>query len=205
MNFRDVLKSPLVYRTYQGLVGGLEMRSECLRQIDVEQGDRILDIGCGPAYYLAELPPVDYHGFDTDAAYIAHARRRFAGRGQFYCEPFDKENAEALGSFDKILLMGLLHHLDDEACDGLLSLLASCLKPGGIVIALDTVVHDGQNRVERALAEGDRGEYVRQPEGFEALGRRHFGEVEGMLSNKFWIPSIYFIMKMRAPHTPSNS
>jgi len=199
MALRDLLKSPLVYELYQHLAGGTRMRSSCLSLLAPKAGERILDIGCGPAYYLNDMPRVDYHGFDTDPAYIAHARARFGDRGTFYCETFTAEHAARLGAFDGVLLMGLLHHLDDEQCRSVLALVAGVLTPEGRVIALDTTVHDAQNPVERLIAVKDRGEYVRRPEQFEALAREAFGSVEGSLTKERFIPSVYWSMSMRAP------
>ena len=159
----------------------------------------MLDVGCGPAYYLADMPTVDYHGFDTDARYIEHARHRFGDRGHFYCEPFTGEQAERLGTFDRVMLMGLLHHLDDTECHELLELVGRVLKPGGIAVALDTVLHSGQNSFESLLAENDRGEYVGQPEAFSALAEKHFASVEGRLSDAWWVPSIFWAMTIKDP------
>lgn len=199
MEIRSILKFPLVYQTYQRIVGGIHMRERCIEVLAPEAGHRVLDVGCGPAYYLKDLPQVDYHGFDTDEVYINHAKKRFADRGQFYCEPFSLAAAERLGSFDRILLMGLLHHLDDQECHHLLELLANSLRPNGILVALETIVHDDQNRLERALALGDRGQYVRRPEAFVALAKPYFGQVEGSLRDARWIPSIFWVMKLEQP------
>lgn len=199
MGLSSLLKSPFVYESFQRLVGGVRMREECLKVLAPSAGERVLDVGCGPAYYLADMPDVDYHGFDTNERYIEHARKRFGDRGEFHCEVFGAAAAERLGSFDRIMLMGLLHHLDDAECDELLGLLARALKPGGILVALDTVLHDEQNRFEHLLASRDRGEHVRTPEGFSALGAKHFEDVEGRLSDRFWVPSIYWVMTLRTP------
>lgn len=175
------------------------MRAVSLERLGAKAGERLLDVGCGPAYYLADLPRLEYFGFDTDSTYIAHARARFGDRGTFFDEPFTEEKARELGPFDGVLLMGLLHHLDDDSCHRLLSTLATSLKPGGRVIALDTTVHDGQNFAEHLLAVKDRGEYVRRPEAFRALAEVHFSEVRGDLAGGPWIPSIYWIMELRVP------
>ena len=103
---RALLSLPSVYLGFQALVGGTKMRSLCLALLEPQPGQRIVDIGCGPAYYLADLPAVDYHGFDTDARYIDHARKRFGSRGRFYVEPFTQMHADTLGPFDRVLLMG---------------------------------------------------------------------------------------------------
>ena len=199
MRLAQVLKSPLVYVTYQRLVGGTRMRSVCLAELAPKAGERILDIGCGPAYYVRDLPRVDYHGFDTDEVYIEHARKRFGQRGHFYCETFTAEHAARLGPFDGVLLMGLLHHLDDEACRALLDLIARSLKPEGRAIALDTTVHQEQNRLEHLIAVQDRGQFVRRPEAYVALARESFGSVEGSLSRERLVPSVYWSMTLRAP------
>ena len=200
---RALLSLPSVYLGFQALVGGTKMRSLCLALLEPEPGQRIADIGCGPAYYLAELPAVDYHGFDTDARYIDHARKRFGSRGRFYVEPFTHVHADALGPFDRVLLMGLLHHLTDSECAALLSLLSRCLRPGGRVVTLDTVLHDRQGSMERWLARNDRGRYVRSPSGFEALAKSHFSDVQGTLPSLPRVPSIYYAMVLKQRVSPA--
>ncbi len=196
---RSILKSPHIYMTFQKLVGGIQMRSRCLTILQAQEGERILDVGCGPAYYLNDLPRLDYYGFDTDDRYIDHAKRRFGDRGRFFAEPFNESRAAELGPFDGVLLMGLLHHLDDEACHSLLSAIRASLNPGGRVVALDTVVHKDQHSLEHWLAIHDRGEFVRTPEAFLDLARPHFESVEGLLPEASWTPSIYWVMTMRQP------
>jgi len=196
---RVILQSPFVYETYQLIVGGKYMRDVCRRRLDVKEGQRVLDIGCGPAYYLPKLPPVEYYGFDTDARYIDYAKGKYGDRGHFYCEEFDANWAKRLGAVDRIMLMGLLHHLDDAACEHLLSLLGGLLRPGGRLIALETVTHPKQSRFERMLALGDRGQYVREPEAFLEMARRHFPQVTGSLPEKKIVPSIYWVIECKSP------
>ncbi len=191
---RAILSLPSVYLGFQALVGGTKLRSLCLTLLEPKPGQKIVDIGCGPAYYLAELPAVDYTGFDTDARYIEHAKNRFGNRGRFFVEPFTQVHADALGPFDGVLLMGLLHHLTDPECSALLSVLSRCLRPGGRVVTLDTVVHERQGSFERWLALNDRGQYVRNPSGFEALAKVHFSDVQGSLPDLPRVPSIYYAM-----------
>lgn len=194
-----ILKSPEIYMAFQWLAGGIKMRSLCLDILKAREGEKVLDVGCGPAYYLNNLPRLDYYGFDTDDRYIEHARSRFGSRGRFYSQPFDIGHANELGPFDGVLLMGLLHHLDDGECDSLLRMIASSLRPGGRVVALDTVVHPKQHRFERWLAGHDRGRHVRTPDGFLALARPHFNSVDGQIPEIHLTPSIYWVMTMRKP------
>jgi SAM-dependent methyltransferase len=199
----SILTSPSVYVLYQRLVGGARMRRLALESLAPRRGERILDVGCGPAYYLDDLGDVDYHGFDTSRTYIDHARRRFGTKAQFHCEPFGEEHL-GLGPFDGVMLMGLLHHLDDEECGRLLELLGRTLAAGGRVVALDAVLYEGQSWLEHQIASRDRGEYVRSPDGFRELGERWFESVEGrLLSDRWYVPSIYYLMILQSPRSPT--
>lgn len=195
-----VLGHAAVYTLFQRIVGAAKAREDCIDALALKPGDRLLDVGCGPAYYLDHLPPCDYHGFDTDERYIAHARRRFGHRGQFHAEPFTEQHLAALPRFDGAMLMGLLHHLDDAACDKLLDLLARALAPGGRVVTLDTVLFQGQSGLSRLLAKNDRGDFVRSPAAFVALARRRFGRVEErLLGDTLRTPPALFMMILSEP------
>ncbi|EYF02107.1 class I SAM-dependent methyltransferase [Chondromyces apiculatus] len=197
---KAVLGDANVYTLLQHLVGAHLARKACIEALEPRPGDHILDIGCGPAYYLDDLPACDYYGFDTDTRYIAHARRRFGHRARFFDELYTEEHRVTLPPFEGVLLMGLLHHLDDAQCNDLLALMGRSLVPGGRVVSLDTVLFDGQSRVSRFLARNDRGEFVRSPEAFRALARRHFARVESRLHGDTWrMPSAHFSMVLSEP------
>lgn len=197
---RSILAHPNVYLLAQRLLGGVQGRVWALEALALREGERLLDVGCGPAYYLGDLPSCEYWGFDTDAGYIEHARRRFGTRGTFFAEPYTEAHREKLPPFDAVMLMGLLHHLSDDEADGLLALVAKSLGPKGRVVALDTVFHDGQSTLARVLAENDRGTFIRRPEGFRALAARHFETVSGrVLGDTFTVRSSFYLMEMRGP------
>ncbi len=178
MALSAVLSHPALYILFVRSVGASKVGYTCLEALATSPGDRVLDIGCGPAWYLDRLPPCDYHGFDIDSRYIAYARRRFGDRGHFYDQAYTETQRAELAPFDRVMFMGLLHHLDDAECHALLDLVARSLAPGGRVVSQDTVLYEGQSRLSRFLARNDRGQYVRSPEGFLDLARQHFGTVE---------------------------
>lgn len=195
----DVLESPAAYVALQYLVGGTKMREWGLEALAAKPGERILDLGCGPAYYVNRLGDVDYIGFDTHAPYIEAAKKRFP-RARFFCELFGAKQAEALGPFDAVFLMGLLHHLEDEQVDELLGLAAAHLRPGGRVVALDTVVYPGQSAISRTLAKNDRGDHVRTEQGYTRLAKRHFDAVDGrVVGDSLTCPSAGWLMTLTAP------
>ncbi|HZO17255.1 MAG TPA: methyltransferase domain-containing protein [Polyangiaceae bacterium] len=178
----SVLGHPSLYNLSQRVLGASEARYRCLDELDARPGQRVLDVGCGPAYYLERLAPgVEYHGFDTDERYIGWATDRFGARARFYCDTYGERHLAELGHFDRVLLMGLLHHLDDREANALLALIARALAPGGRVVTLDTCYDDRLSSLERWLASQDRGRHVRETRAFDEMASRHFQNVRGNL------------------------
>jgi SAM-dependent methyltransferase len=204
---RQTLNNVHLYVGLQRGLGTDRVRYWCLEQAKIAPGQRVLDVGCGPAYYLDRLPDgVEYYGFDTNEPYLAYARKRFGDRGQFHARTLTVDALRDLPPFDAVLLFGLLHHLDDDACAVLLDVAARGLAPGGLVISVDPCVHEGQGRVSRWFAVNDRGEYVRSPEAFDALAHCRFGSVDsGIMDNLMRVPYSQYVMRMSAPRVTAES
>lgn len=190
---------PLYVALQRGL-GADRLRYRCLEELALKPGETVLDLGCGPAYYFERLPDVRYYGFDTEPRYIEYAQRRWGDRAEFRCEVFTEAHLADLPPIDKVLLLGLLHHLSDEDCRVLLDLSARALAAGGQVISVDTCFEPTQGLVSRWMSKNDRGEYVRQPEAFAALAQQSFADVDGeVVSGVTRIPSSFWMMRMRTP------
>lgn len=175
---RGILNHPLVYRCMQWLVGAERLRRHLAGLIEPTPGLRVLDIGCGPADLLAWLPGVDYVGFDSSSDYIAAARARFGARGRFFQEELRPDTRLDLGQFDRIVAVGLLHHLDDQAALRLFELAAQRLSPGGRLVTVDCCWRKGQHPLARWLIARDRGQNVRSLDGYQKLARSQFPLVE---------------------------
>jgi SAM-dependent methyltransferase len=197
---RKTLANVGFYIAVQKGIGSDRIRYRCLDEAKLQPGDRVLDVGCGPAYYFDRLPKVDYVGFDTSEAYVAYARQRYGEHGDFRCEILTEEHLSQLGRFDAILLFGLLHHLDDDQCATLLDLSAKFLTPGGRVVSCDPTLHEGQARISRWMSENDRGEYVRRPESYDRMAQARFGDLETrVLDGQTRVPTSHYMMRMAAP------
>jgi SAM-dependent methyltransferase len=175
---RAVLNHPLIYRTMQWLVGAERLRRHIAALVRPQPGLRVLDIGCGPADLLAHLPGVDYVGFDSSAAYIEAAQRRFGGRGRFFQEQLRADTNLELGEFDCIVAVGLLHHLDNDSARRLFQLARQRLKPRGRLLTVDCCWAADQHRLARWLISRDRGQNVRDLEGYRALAEGQFSSVQ---------------------------
>ena len=114
---RSILAHPWVYKALQTAVGAGKFRryfiDHCVRP---KAGERILDIGCGPGEIVPYLPAgVEYVGYDISPDYIAFAKQRFPGRGEFYAAPFQESELARHQPFDTAIVIAVLHHLDDDA------------------------------------------------------------------------------------------
>jgi SAM-dependent methyltransferase len=204
-SLRKTLANVSLYIAVQKAIGADRIRYHCLDEAKLESGARVLDVGCGPAYYFGRLPKVHYVGFDTSEAYIGYARQRYGTQGDFRCEILTADHLDQMGRFDAILLFGLLHHLDDAQCAALLDLSARFLAPGGRVVSCDPTLHEGQGRVSRWMSENDRGECVRRPQSYDLMAQARFGDVETrLLDAQTRVPTSHYMMRMAAPFTRAN-
>jgi len=155
-----------------------------------------LDIGCGTGDILHSLPNVQYVGFDINEKYIATAKRRFKGQGEFVCAGVHEYIFCGQNSFDIVLATGVLHHLDDSACTKLFLLAHKSLRPGGRLITLDGVFTPHQNLLERFFVSHDRGRFVRQEEEYIALARTCFTDVQSTtLNGQINLPYSHLILE----------
>lgn len=181
------------------------MREEFVRgHLRPRAGERILDLGCGPADVAPLLGDVEYVGVDASAAYVAAARRRVGAGGRVHLASVLEFDPGPAGSFDAVIAIGLLHHLDDIAAARAFELGARALGKGGRMLTIDPCELPGLPWVARRLISLDRGSEVRSPEGYRALAERHFGMVEvSARQGLARVPYAHAILDARQPLPPA--
>jgi SAM-dependent methyltransferase len=165
-----LLEIPIVYDLFQDGLTRSETRTWFSDQvICASDGMRILDVGCGTASILSLLPNVEYIGIDHNPKYIAKVRVSHGDRGEFRSVDVNDAQFRTLGKFDRVLLLGVLHHLNDDECIKLFSALRQALKEDGQLITFDNALVSGQHPFARLLAKLDRGRYARTPQQYRSL------------------------------------
>lgn len=196
---KKALASPIVFDTYQALVGAPGCHRRFIHDmVKPMPGERILDVGCGVGTSLRYMPDsIDYLGVDISEAYIARARADHGHRARFICADITTLDATALGTFDRAFSFGVLHHLSDDVAAQAVKFVRRVVKPGGIFVSIDPCHVPGQHLVAKLIIENDRGEYVRDPAGFEriisSLGQVH----TEIYSDLLRIPYTQIVMRVQ--------
>src|SRR5438552_9717340 len=157
------LKAPFLYNLCQGVVGGNALRRRIIQNCArARSGDKVIDIGCGPAQALQSLPDVEYLGLDINPDYIAFARRTYGSKGTFVVG--DTRSLRGDSRFkdaDIAIAVGVLHHLDDEEAADCIRFAYDALKRGGRLICHDACWIPNQGVVSRYIMSRDRGRNIR--------------------------------------------
>jgi len=191
-----ILSFPAGYRLFSWLVSGNRWGIYMADYVKPVAGEKVLDIGCGPADVLNYLPEVSYTGLDISPDYIRSAKRRFGSRGRFLCGDVGLASIEEENDFDLVLATGVIHHLNDSQAAKLFDLARLVLRPTGRLITYDGCYVPEQSRVTRWLLARDRGKFVRRKEDYLRLASAQFAKVEPSLRHDLLrIPYTHLIMR----------
>jgi SAM-dependent methyltransferase len=193
-----ILSLPAGYRLFRWMVGGDSAWKIYLADyVKPAGGDKILDIGCGPADVLNYLPTVNYTGLDISPEYICSAKKRFGSRGRFCCGDLGLAAIEGeQGTFDLVLATGVIHHLDDAQAARLFDMARLALRPTGRLVTYDGCYVPQQSRIARWMLASDRGKFVRTREDYLRLALTRFSKVEPHLRHDLLrVPYTHLIMR----------
>ena len=171
---RALLSRPMVYSTWQSVIGAATVRRATCSYLPLRAGQKILDVGCGPAEILDLLPGTEYTGVDLNPIYIEKARQRYGPRGRFLVGNVYTLESVINRSFDIIMAQSLLHHLDDDEAAEFFDFSSRKLRPGGVVLTVDPCRTEAQGPLARFLVAYDRGQNIRTSDGYEQLAKVAF-------------------------------
>ena len=175
---RSILSLPWVYRLFTHIVG-IEANRQwfiddvlCLRD-----GQKLVDVGCGPADILDRLPGVEYVGLDISDVYIQAAKAKFKTRGgaKFLSGSVEDWTRNPLTyEADVVLANGVLHHIDDDEAKKILEFAYRALKDNGRFIFYEPCYLIWQSGISAYFMSRDRGQNIRTEQEWKELASSIF-------------------------------
>ena len=142
------------------------------------------------------MPDVEYIGFDINQKYIDAAIKRHGNRGTFICKKVSRDAITESSSFDLVIAIGVLHHLNDEEATQLFELAKSVLKSTGRIITYDGCYVKEQSNIARFILSKDRGQYVRKREEYLYLASKIFTNIKATIHHDLIrIPYTHIILE----------
>lgn len=192
-----LLSNTLVYSLSQKIMSGTSFRAKIVKKYITKNNVNVLDVGCGPAEILESLPEVKYFGYDVNPNYINYAKKKYGKKGNFFCRKFTNKDLKKLPKFDYVLLLGILHHLNDDEIKELMLLIKKILKKNGNIITEDPILIQKQNPVAKLLVKMDRGNNVRKKEEYIKIIKAHFKKINSKIYHQQFIPYTWFCMNCK--------
>lgn len=196
-----LLNRPWSYALLVRASGGGAGRQEFFRRhADIPTGSRVLEIGCGHGKNIEYMSEgVDYTGCDPNPEYIEYARKRYGTRGRFLCLSAEDFAQERLGEFDIVLVVSVLHHLDDTQVVALAAGAQTALRGGGRLLVWEPCWTPSQGWLDRTMLSLDRGRFVRTVDQYRALLGATFGTIqtESLMTPKNLWPQSGCILRAR--------
>lgn len=178
MKLAQVFDNAKLYEIFQFAVGrrGTQeiIRNEILKP---DQIVNVLDFGCGIGYHSELFKSAHYMGIEPLDACITVANRKYASsRVEF--ELGDQLSLKALpeSSFDLVIAIGVLHHIDDKIFREFVQEAFRILKPGARLTTFDPVFHSKQSKISEWVVKQDRGGWVRTEGGYLEIIAKTFPE-----------------------------
>jgi SAM-dependent methyltransferase len=175
---RSILALPWMYRLFADILG-IEANRQwfiddvlCLRD-----GQKLVDVGCGPADILNRLPIVEYVGLDISDVYIQAARNKFKTRGgtKFFSGSVADWSRDPLTyEADVVLAHGVLHHVDDDEAKKILEFAYRALKENGRFIFYEPCYLIWQSGISAYFMSLDRGQNIRTEQQWKELASSIF-------------------------------
>lgn len=157
-----LLKFPFMYSTAMRLFVAKDQRRFLIDFLEFSRDSKVLDIGCGPASILNKVGiDISYTGIDSNPRYITLATQRFGEFAKFLLIDVDELATRFSEKFNKILILGTLHHLSDAEVQKVLMVARGLLTDDGVLITHDPVRSQKQHFISKLLMNLDRGKFIR--------------------------------------------
>lgn len=179
--FRDwSLARSSVYKSFKYLISSKKRTQKFVDQyLHVQPNSSILDLGCGVGDFCKYFVPESrYLGIDSNRRYIETAQRNCNdSNATFLCGDISTIDLNEYGPFDLVMMSGVMHHLDSSSVIDSLKPIAELLSESGRFFAIEPVFEPNQPLLARLIIASDRGQYVRDREGYSQILSTVFNSV----------------------------
>ena len=132
-----ILEFPIIYDFYQNSVTAKNTLNTVFKSfIETSEDLIVLDCGCGTSKYRNLIDAKKYIGLDYNPSYIEEAKSKFPN-DTFNVADLTKLQIQEYEKVDRIILLGVIHHLDDYESEILIDKLYNLLSENGIIYTLD--------------------------------------------------------------------
>lgn len=150
-----------------------EVVSGIRERLNLRPGIRLLDIPCGTGSLRDICNPSNYVGADLNPERIYSFREKIAGETLLVAD--SSKTPFVSKSFDRILVSGLFHHLDDAMSIETLNEFHRILCPEGKIVVFEAIWPKSHfNILGQFARKMDDGKFVRHPEEYSSLFGQYF-------------------------------
>ena len=185
MKFSQVFDSPKLYELFQFIVsrqGTLDtIKNEIIKP---DQIMSVLDFGCGIGNHSELFKSAQYLGIEPLEACVVVANRKYSNSNvEFRVGDHLDLKLMPDSSFDLVIAIGVLHHINSEIFTEFVKEAFRILKPGARLTTFDPVFHEEQSKISEWIVKQDRGNWVRTEGGYMEIIQSNF---EGIIDTKIY-------------------
>ena len=154
----------------------------------------VLDFGCGRGALCQTFDAAEYVGFDITPSFVAFARQSHPAH-KFAV--MDGTNlAFQPNQFERIVIVGVLHHLDDTLTNRALMEIRRVLRADGMCLIIEAIpTRERGNIIGRLLRSMDAGAFIRPVQAWVSLLEEHLQIERSYHVKSGWVDTQAFIMR----------
>lgn len=142
------------------------------KEFSLKKNEKILDLGCGTGILAQLFKPKNYIGIDIDRTLVAYSKKKYP-LYEFY--EADSSKFVSNASIDKILVVGVIHHLDKTAQKRTLQKINNYLKKNGVILLIEAISPiNSWNIIGKFLRSHDEGHHILSFYEYEKLFSQFF-------------------------------
>ncbi len=153
-------------------LGFIKEKTIITQSLKIEVNQKILDIGCGTGEFSGLFNKESYTGIDINKEYINFAKTK-KKKNFLVMDATDLKFEDE--TFDAILVMAILHHLELAGVEKVLSEAKRVLKPNGKILILEDAKLEGKDGILTKLVQKfDKGAFIREPGEYQKMASKYF-------------------------------